>query len=293
LTLLMVLLAILEAGVPKMVEAGLHILIGILEGIRDNIHQVITVAGKIIENFLKGIGDALPGIIEAGVQLILSFIRGLTQAINDHAAELGEAGADLAIALINGMVRGLSAGGGRVAEAAKGVARSALNAALSFLGISSPSKEFEKVGLFSTDGLAKGLERGTGTVERSAEKVAIDAMTTLRESMARLSDRFTDDLDMTPVISPVLDLTNVQQSASRLGSLLATSPLTMAALTDLAAQTSRGVAQTDIPPDDPRRILGDTFQFNQYNTSPKALDSATIYRQTRNQLSTVKGGLPN
>lgn len=29
--------------------------------------------------------------------------------------------------------------------------------------------------------------------------------------------------------------------------------------------------------------------FNQYNTSPKALSSADIYRQTRNQLSLAKG----
>ena len=37
----------------------------------------------------------------------------------------------------------------------------------------------------------------------------------------------------------------------------------------------------------------DRFTFIQNNTSPKALSEATIYRQTKNQISTAKGALKN
>ena len=33
------------------------------------------------------------------------------------------------------------------------------------------------------------------------------------------------------------------------------------------------------------------IMFNQYNTSPRALSSADIYRQTKNQISIAKGAL--
>jgi pyrroloquinoline quinone (PQQ) biosynthesis protein C len=52
-------------------------------------------------------------------------------------------------------------------------------------------------------------------------------------------------------------------------------------------ESNREAAEDDRP--DPRE--GETTIYNQYNTSPKALSPAEIYRQTKNQLSVRKGAV--
>lgn len=292
LKLILMVLTILEEAIPRMVVAGYHILIGILSGIRDNIAKVIAVAAQIIEQFLRGIGNALPGIIQAGVDLILKFIRGLTKAIDDNAETLGKAGGDLAVAIIRGMVKGLLGGTGQIVEAAKGVARSALNAAKALLGISSPSKEFATIGRYSSEGLALGLEKYSGVVENSAEKVGQAAMNSLRTSLSDMASLVDGDMNLTPTITPVLDLTNVKKNSSMLDNLLSTKPIVVSATYSSAKQASAAIANNNQTPPDNAVAGGSTLTYNQYNTSPKALTSAEIYRQTKNQLSTVKGGLP-
>lgn len=293
LKLILLILVILEEAVPEMVEAGLHILIGILEGIRDNIYRVVTVVGQIIENFLRALGDAQPGIIQAGVDMILDFIRGLTDAINNNAEAMGEAGADLAIAIVNGMVRGLGAGSWRISNAAKDMAKKALSAAMNVLGINSPSKEFEELGEFSGEGMARGLKNYIGVVEKSAEDVGLGALAALRDSLSGMSDLVLGEFDTTPTITPVLDLSNVSQEAQKLSSMLGVKPFELGSTYSAARQASAGYTDNKDSTDDNASAPGDTYNYTQNNTSPKALSTAEIYRQTKNQLSAKKGGLPN
>lgn len=291
--LIVLILQILEQAIPKMVVAGYHILIGVLEGIRDNIGKVIKTAGEVIENFLRGIGAAAPGIIQAGFDMLLSFIRGLTRAIDQNSKLMGEAGADLALAVINGMIKGLGSGVGKVAQAAKNVAKSALDSALNFLGISSPSKEFVKVGQYSDEGLAVGLTKYTTVVKKAAEGVGDGAMSSLRDSLSGMSDLINGDIDLAPTITPVLDLTNVKRDSAVLASLMSVKPINLDSAYASAKQVSAAIQNSNTQDTSDDSTGSTTNQtFNQYNTSPKALSSADIYRQTKNQLSTAKGGLP-
>lgn len=144
--------------IPKMVDSGLKMLTGILNGIANNIGKVVDAATKVCVNFINGVARNIPKIINAGVNLIVSFINGLTKAINENSETVGAAGGRLAVAIIKGMVKGLLSGIGEVVSAARRVASSALDSAKNFLGIHSPSKEFEKVGNYVNDGFRKGLD---------------------------------------------------------------------------------------------------------------------------------------
>ncbi|QAY17141.1 tape measure protein [Streptomyces phage Madamato] len=158
LRMLTMLLQKLAQYVPKMVDAGLKLLTGILRGIANNIGKVIDEATRVAVNFINGIGRNLPKIIDSGFKLIISFIKGLRKAIDDNAETMGREGGKLAVAIVKGMVKGLKAGAGEIISAAKGVAKGALDSAKNFLGIHSPSKEFEKVGNYVNDGFRKGLD---------------------------------------------------------------------------------------------------------------------------------------
>jgi tape measure domain-containing protein len=147
--------------VPHMVDTGLQLITGILNGIAKNTKGLVNAGTNIVVNFINGIAANLPRVIQAGFDLILKFVNSLADAIRANAPAMHKAGSNLAKAIIDGMVVGLLGGNSSVVTAAEGVARSALNAAKHFLGVKSPSKEFEKIGEFVNLGFAKGLSGGT------------------------------------------------------------------------------------------------------------------------------------
>ena len=267
--------------VPKMTDAGLKILIGFLNGIANNIGKVVDTGVKVIQAYLKAIGDNIPKIIQSGVDLILKFINGLTKAINDNSDKLGKAGGDLAVAIIKGMVNGLNSGIGTIVNAARNVASNALHAAMSVLGISSPSKEFMKVGQWSAEGMALGLNKYSDVVDRASEDVARSSLATIRETLSTAGSL--PENHLSPIISPVLDLTQMKKTAGTMGRILTTRPLSVAGSYSSASAASPNGAQTATGSDGASLI-----SYTQNNYSPKAISTADVYRQTKNQLSTVR-----
>lgn len=71
------------------------------------------------------------------------------------------------------------------------------------LGIKSPSRVFMQIGRFIVDGLSNGIDgRESGSV--------------ISKTMKTLSDRLNTDMDVNPVIRPVLDMTNVKTGMKNL-----------------------------------------------------------------------------
>jgi len=156
--MLLKLLETMATYVPKMVDAGMRLITGILNGIAQNIGKMSDAATKVVVNFLNAMGRNLPKVIDAGAKLIISFVNGVAKAIRDNTDAMNSAGRNLAGAIIEGMVKGIMGGIGSIKNAAMTVAKGALDSAKSFLGIHSPSKEFEKVGNYVNDGFKKGLD---------------------------------------------------------------------------------------------------------------------------------------
>lgn len=165
LRMLTMMLQQLSNYVPKMVTAGIRLVTGVLNGIAQNIGRMVTAATNVVVNFLNGISKNQSRVIDAGVRLIISFVNGVARAIDSHSAELGAAGGRLGVAIIRGMAQGIGSGLGVIKNAAIGVAKAALDGAKGFLGIHSPSKEFEKVGKYVNDGFKKGLDGNKGQID--------------------------------------------------------------------------------------------------------------------------------
>ena len=287
-------LKVLTQAVPKMARAGLEIITGVLQAISDKLPRIMVLATEIIVKFIQGITAGLPKIIDSGVKLIISFVNGVADAIDKNSRAMGEAGGRLAVAIVEGMAKGIAGGLSVVTDAAKNLAQSALNAAKDFLGISSPSKEFFKMGEFSGEGLANGLDSYQKIVAMSAADVGDLAVMALRESLSSLSNVLDMDVDMRPVIAPVLDLSDVQRDAKQLSSLLTATPIAIDASYSKAKDASAGHLdnQNAEQVDWPSELSGPgDVTFVQNNYSPKALSSAEIYRQTGNQISKAKEAL--
>lgn len=289
--LLALLLAAMIKYIPKMADAGMRILTGVLNAIASNIGRMVTAGTNVVVNFINGVSNNLPRVIQAGVNLILNFINGIANAIRNNSYAMGQAGGNLASAIVEGMVRGIAGGISAVVGAAENLAKSALQAAKNKLGIHSPSKEFEDVGKFSALGVGVGLTKYSYIAAKAAEGVGEESIEALRKSISGISDVLTTDANFNPIIRPVLDLTDVKKQSSQIGSVLAPAPIKTDLSYSRAKDASTGYSANKTAQQQ-TEVMGTTkFEYTQINNSPKALSSAEIYRQTNNQLSTVKGAL--
>ena len=84
------------------------------------------------------------------------------------AGQMVSAGHDF----VMGFVNGISGAIGAAANAAANMAKSAFDSAKSFLGIKSPSRKMMKVGAWTAEGMAIGIEGMISTVVDKAEKMA-------------------------------------------------------------------------------------------------------------------------
>lgn len=169
----------LGGGFIKGLGAGFKIFASIIQTIgkalgglggNDTLIMFLTEAGKgfaylvvIIGAFLALMGTII-GVVMTVFGAMSSLIFSVIGAIGDLiGAIVGFVGAffsgaaSLGGAIIDGLIGGIENGASAVWGAIKGVATGALNAAKSALGIQSPSKAFEKLGMFTSMGFAEGI----------------------------------------------------------------------------------------------------------------------------------------
>lgn len=274
---------------PQLVDTGIKLIVGFLNGVAKNQGDVITAAVNVAIAFIRGIQNNQPRVIQAGVDFIIAYINGLASAIKKNSGPLGDAAGNLATAIIEGMIRGLASGASRVASEAASVAKKALNAALSVLGIHSPSREFMKVGLYSAEGMAVGFEQNSGIPADAAAAMADKSLARVKTALASFSDAVELSLNTDPVITPVLDLTQVRRDTAAMNALFPNQTISFGTTASkandasLAHQTTGEILAANAD------ASTSSVTYNQYNNSPKALSTADIYRQTKNQLSVTKG----
>lgn len=197
--------------------------------------------------------------------------------------------------ICNGIIAGLENGSNAVTEMARQVARDAYKAAKKELDINSPSKKFEWLGECSDKGLALGIGKYAKHVVSAAADLGKDAVSGLKSSIHRISDILEGYIDYEPTIRPVVDLSNVESGAKRIGGLFGTKQgFRLANTNDIAYEAAGSMRNTNTQvTQQPIEKQGAVFKFEQNNYSPTALSRLDIYRQTKNQFAAMKGVLDN
>ena len=155
---------------------------------------------------------------------VRSIINSCKSAARGAASALVSAGRSL----ITGFISGIKSAAGRVAAAARGVVQNAINAAKSALKINSPSKVFIKIGASVNEGFALGLTRYSDECIKPAADMANKVIETAKKPLGALAKILHEDVDTTPVIAPVMDLSNVKDGARTLGSMLSDTSMNIA-----------------------------------------------------------------
>ena len=162
------------------------------------------------------------------------------------------------------VVKGLQSQEDELRKQMEKLARIMIKALKKELGMSSPSKEFMEIGRYSMEGMAQGLSKSSKIVTDALVAASSDALSAMKKSVRDISDVVTNELNPNPVITPVLDLTQVRSQTGELAALTKVVPITAATSYGQAAlissqQTADQADQTSVAPG------GTSIKFEQTN----------------------------
>ena len=235
-----ILTAIDENG-PMIFEKVISIITGLLEAIANNIQPIVEAGIEIVLGLIRGISEKMDDIAQAGFELLISFIDGISKAIDENFDDLmnsvlnlittiidsvvefltGGAVTDFCAsgkAVIDGFIKGMGDMIDAVVQKAKDIAKAAVRTVKGWLGIESPSKVFRKIGVYTGEGLALGLEDSENSIANSAIGVGKTAKTAMEKAINGMSD-VVNGIDTQPTIRPILDLSDIESGATRIDKL--------------------------------------------------------------------------
>lgn len=168
----------------------------------------ITVAWNVIKAVTSSVWGTIKGIISGGLNVILGVIKtfvsiltgdwrgaweGLKQTVKGALQAIGALSTmmiDIGRNIISGMIKGLVSAAKGLYEKAKEIANGVLSTIKKALDIHSPSRETEKLGKYTGEGFAKGIESKTRDVENAAKNSATAAKHAFENAFRNIQYRF-------------------------------------------------------------------------------------------------------
>ena len=283
------LLTELAKALPAIVQAGYDILLALLHGVADNIGEIVTTSYDIAIAFITALGDKLPEVIQAGYDFVIKFIDGLAEAIEKNASRLTESAINLGFSMVRGVLTGLLSARSEILDGMKQLALDVLNEFKSTLGIQSPSVEMFKAASYIAEGLVNGILAGKQRTRDAAKELGNSVIGGMNDATKAISDSMDSVFDYKPMISPVVDLSNIEAASTNMQSIF-DKPIGLG----VAIDAVRGIVANNADAgetDANKEVRNSTVQFVQNNYSPKELSRIDIYRQTRNQLQQLRGSV--
>ena len=173
---------------------------------------------ELVEAFEGGIERKAPDAISAFKDIIDKLISTITGSGLRNS--FFNSGSNATQGFINGLKSKTSA----VTAAGRALGRAALNATNKALDEHSPSKEYEKSGLFAGEGLVMGLEESQDKVYTSAFGLGKMAVKGLKNMMSKIGDLIDSDMEVQPTITPVLNLDEVRTGIGTMNGMFSISP---------------------------------------------------------------------
>ena len=148
----------------------------------------------------------------AGIALASQTVSGASSVEGDMEAAGEMVGHGFAVGILNKISEAYNAGASLGGAATSG-ARTAVD-------VNSPSRVFIKIGESCGEGLAIGFNNSTSYARTAAVKLAENSLNASAEVLKGFDNLDSLNIDSQPVITPVLDLSQVDMQAQRLNSML-------------------------------------------------------------------------
>ena len=193
----------------EIMDTGMQLLESLVIGITDNLPQLITAAAALIAKWAAALIAHLPDILKCGAAMLTTLVDGIVCSLENLAEaalacvaklvgvwdgsmdEWGHIGENI----VSGLLNGITAGWTALVTKVKGLVNLLPKAAKIALGIHSPSKVFDEIGVQVCNGLAQGLDRGNKKVKDAAKTViasVTDSATTLTDGVTKTVETVTE-----------------------------------------------------------------------------------------------------
>lgn len=237
----------------QFLSAGKQWITSIGSGIRGGVGTALGAMASVVSNVVNRARSAASQFLSAARQWVSQLASGIrsgagqaagavrscvTSAVNaarSGASQFVSAGRNM----IQGLINGIKSAAASVASAARSVVQGAINAAKRALKIHSPSRVFIEIGKFTSEGMAIGIDRNARMVEKSSEAMANAAINNVKNSVSRIAEAVSMNMDAQPTITPVLDLSNVEAGARSLNGMLDNTQLNASLSGDMSRSIGR------------------------------------------------------
>lgn len=226
-------IAAIQKGINEPVETAIDLttfLTAIADGVTAGEDAMIVAGETLASAIASGILSARGSANNAGYYTGLSGASGARGAYSAFYSAGSYAG--------QGFASGILSQVSRAVEAARQMANSAAAATNTTLKVNSPSKVFMKIGSSVTEGFSKGIIDNTYMATEASEDMAVLSVGSAEDALKNRTDQMfkqaslsiaaayayinevaNQSLDSQPVITPVLDMTNLQNGMYSMGSL--------------------------------------------------------------------------
>lgn len=193
----------------EIMDTGMQLLESLVIGITDNLPQLITAAAALIANWAAALIAHLPDILKCGAAMLTTLVDGIVRSLENLAEaalacvaklvgvwdgsmdEWGHIGENI----VSGLLNGIKGAWNRLAKWVSNGINGLVSGVKGRLGIHSPSKVFDEIGVQVCNGLAQGLDRGNKKVKDAAKTVVAsvtDSATTLTNGVAKTVETVTE-----------------------------------------------------------------------------------------------------
>lgn len=239
--------------------------------------------GEIIHQLVNGIDELRRSDQAFGV-----FVRGVMEEAERIMSNRINNFVRVGNNIVYGLQKGINDKASLVTKAAVDMVTNAVHKAREAADEHSPSRVFMEIGRFMDEGLAIGLRQYSGVAEDASTEMAENSISAVQEAINQLSGMLDGSIDVNPVITPTLDLSEVNARSQALASMFNNRQIAVQARADeqqaeMMNQLGAILAEQN---SEPKSIV-----FNQTNNSPKALSRTEIYRQTRNGFSQLANAI--
>lgn len=151
-----------------------------------------------------------------GRNLASSFGSTLVSTIRSYYSSVYSAGQYV----VSGFINGINSKTAAAKSAARALGNATNVALKSALRERSPSKISYQFGEYYGQGLVNGMDDTSNKAEKSATNLGRSAIKGLKYAISKVSEIMSDNMDANPVITPVIDLTNVKSGGRQLNGML-------------------------------------------------------------------------
>lgn len=189
---------------------------GITKPITDKKTDMTSAAKKLTDAIEK----AVSGKKDETTKAFKTLVSGGAKAVSSNKSSFESAGKDLG----NGLVIGIKAKYQAAYNAGYGLGQKAVQGEKDGQKSKSPSRLTIQAGKWLGQGLVIGMDKMGRTVYRSGYNLGETATDSIKNTISKIADIITTDVDSQPTIRPVVDLSNVRAGAEAVSGMFSATP---------------------------------------------------------------------